>query len=139
MYQVFVYGTLKPHEAAYEKYCEPFVIATRPACMQGDLFHLPQGYPAMTTGDRWISGALLIFSEDEAIARIDQFEDYDPIRPAAANLYQRCDRSVFSPARQPLGLAWVYLMSPEHVTTFGGVRVDNGDWSKQRFAAMSGT
>ena len=139
MHPVFVYGTLKPQEAAYEKYCAPFVMFTQPATLQGDLFHLPQGYPAMTTGDRWITGTLLTFRDETAIARIDLFEDYDPARPPAANLYQRCTRSVFSTTQQPLGLAWVYLMSPERVTALGGVQVNSGVWSRQHFPSISGS
>ncbi|NEQ46893.1 MAG: gamma-glutamylcyclotransferase [Leptolyngbya sp. SIOISBB] len=136
MYPVFVYGTLKPQEAAYEKYCDPFVVSAQPAIMRGELFHLPQGYPAMTVGDRWIRGALLTFRDAAAIARIDHFEDYDPMRPPHANLYQRLRQPVFAITQQPLGTAWVYLMSPQQVCVLGGTRVDNGRWSKQLFPSI---
>jgi gamma-glutamylcyclotransferase (GGCT)/AIG2-like uncharacterized protein YtfP len=139
MHQVFVYGTLKPQEAAYEHYCQPYVIQTQPAYMQGALFHLPQGYPAMTVGDRWIAGALLTFAEAEAIARIDQFEDYDPTRISAANLYQRYTRPVFATSthHSPIGTAWVYLMLPQRVQALGGVPVDSGTWSRQQFPSIN--
>lgn len=138
MYPVFVYGTLKPQEAAYEKYCAPFVVSAQPATMRGELFHLPQGYPAMTTGRHWITGALLTFHDKSAIARIDLFEDYDPARPPAANGYQRCTRAVFSTTQQSLGWAWVYLMPYGRVTSTGGTPITNGVWSRQQYPSISG-
>ena len=136
MCKIFVYGTLKPDESAYEKYCAPHVTQTEDAVMQGQLFHLPQGYPAMTAGDLWVTGALLTLRDKAAIARIDQFEDYDPARPAASNLYQRLQRPVFSSVQQSLGTAWVYLMTPARVDTLGGVLVDTGIWSRQSFPSI---
>jgi len=133
MLHVFVYGTLKPGERAYRDYCEPYVIQTQPARMRGELFHLPQGYPAMTSGDRWIAGTLLVLADAQAIVRIDEFEDYDPTRSATLNLYQRLERPVFSATREPLGTAWVYLMAPQRVATLGGIRVVSGTWSQQDF------
>lgn len=136
MPSVFVYGTLKPQEAAYETYCAPFVVSAQPATTRGELFHLPQGYPAMTIGDHWIRGALLTFRDEAAIARIDHFEDYDPTRPPSANLYQRLRQPVFAITQQPLGTAWVYRMSPQQVCALGGTRIDNGVWSKQFFSSI---
>jgi len=135
MLRLFVYGTLKPDESAYPHYCEPYVTATQTACVRGELFHLPQGYPALTRGDRWITGALLVFRQEDAIARVDDFEDYDPTRPAAANLYERVVQPVFSTTQQPLGDAWVYLMSAQRVQTLGGSRVESGVWSQTAFEA----
>lgn len=133
MLSVFVYGTLKPQESAYPHYCEPHVEQVQVACMRGNLFHLPQGYPAMTDGDRWITGALLRFRQAEVIAAIDQFEDYDPQRPAPENLYQRRLKPVFSPTHQPLGEAWVYLMSRPQVQALGGVKVASDRWTQSAF------
>jgi len=134
MLPVFAYGTLKPDEPAYLHYCEPYLLQAQPACMRGELFHLPQGYPAMTSGDRWITGTVLVLADAQAIARIDEFEDYDPARVASVNLYQRLERPVFSMSRQPLGTAWVYLMAPPQVAALDGVRVTSGTWSHRHFS-----
>ncbi|RZM79339.1 gamma-glutamylcyclotransferase family protein [Leptolyngbya iicbica] len=136
MCKIFVYGTLKPDESAYDKYCAPYVTQTEAAFMQGQLFHLPQGYPAMTAGDRWVTGALLTFHDESAITHIDQFEDYDPYRPAENNLYQRLLCPVFSHTQEPLGTAWAYLMSPHKVQAFGGIPVATGLWSRKRFPSI---
>ncbi|MGF1459553.1 MAG: gamma-glutamylcyclotransferase [Leptolyngbyaceae cyanobacterium] len=58
MLKIFVYGTLKPSEVAFARYCQPWVIESQMAYVKGRLFHLPQGYPALTEGDRWVQGAL---------------------------------------------------------------------------------
>ncbi|MEM6836642.1 MAG: gamma-glutamylcyclotransferase family protein [Cyanobacteria bacterium P01_C01_bin.120] len=137
MHSVFVYGTLKPGEAAYAQYCQPVITQTQPALMQGQLFHLPQGYPAMTSGDRWITGALLTFRQPETLALIDQFEDYDPQLTEAENLYQRRQRPVFSVTRQPLGTAWVYIMSLSRVRELGGCLVTNDVWSRQQWPSIT--
>ncbi len=136
MCKIFVYGTLKPDESAYEKYCAPYVTQAEVALMRGQLFHLPQGYPAMTAGDLWVTGALLTLRAETAISYIDQFEDYDPDRPTTSNLYQRLQRPVFSPNQQPLGTAWVYLMTTARVDALGGARVDAGVWSRQTFPSI---
>lgn len=52
--RVFVYGTLKPGEANYKRYCAGKVIDVKIALVQGKLFALPMGYPAMTLGDRQV-------------------------------------------------------------------------------------
>jgi gamma-glutamylcyclotransferase (GGCT)/AIG2-like uncharacterized protein YtfP len=47
MISVFVYGTLKPNEANYQKYCAGKVIREIKAFTWGQLFHLSLGYPAI--------------------------------------------------------------------------------------------
>jgi gamma-glutamylcyclotransferase (GGCT)/AIG2-like uncharacterized protein YtfP len=136
MFNLFVYGTLKPDESAYAKYCAPYVMQAEAAIILGQLFHLPQGYPAMTDGDRWVTGALLTLRDETAIKQIDQFEDYDPTRPAAANLYQRLRRPVFSSTQEPLGKAWAYLMAQEQASALGGIPIEDGIWSRQKFPSI---
>ena len=137
MLTVFVYGTLKPGEAYYKPYCEPYVVTVVPALTRGCLFHLPEGYPAMTLGDGWVTGALLQLRDDQAIAHMDELEDYDPALSQADNLYIRQLRPVFSMERQPLGLAWLYWMRPERVRQSGGIPIPAGVWSRQQWPSIS--
>lgn len=137
MLTVFVYGTLKPGEAAHRRFCEPYLVTARPAWVQGHLFHLPQGYPALTEGDRWVAGALLQFHDARAIAQIDAFEDYFPDLPEADNLYVRRSRPVFSAERELLGAAWVYLMERQRVTELGGIAIPEGVWSQQHWPSIA--
>lgn len=137
MLTVFVYGTLKPGEAAHRRYCEPYLLAAQPAWVQGHLFHLPQGYPALAPGDRWVEGSLLQLRTAEAIDQIDAFEDYDPNVADDENLYVRRSHPVFSAQRQPLGAAWVYFMAPERIATLGGIAIPEGVWSGRRWGSIT--
>lgn len=136
MTALFVYGTLKPDEAAYAKYCAPYVSEVQTAQMRGELFHLPQGYPAMTDGDRWIQGALLVLKNEQALIPMDAFEGYDPALPNADNLYVRKHRPVFDMTHQSLGIAWVYLMQPDQIESLKGILLTSGFWSRQEWPSI---
>ena len=130
--RVFVYGTLKPDEAAYEKYCAGRVVAACEAIAPGQLFALPMGYPAMTTGEGWVYGFLLTFADPDILKELDEWENYDPDRPADENEYQREEIEVRGGDRQPLGQAWVYRITAEQAKRFGGVLLIEGQWSSKR-------
>jgi len=136
MFPVFVYGTLKPGESAYDTFCAPHGAEATPALTRGCLFHLPQGYPALTVGDRWVTGALLTFPDDRAIAHMDAFEDYDPARPAEHNAYIRQRQPVFAPDYTALGEAWLYVMAREQVRQCGGVWIPEGVWSRSHWPSI---
>jgi gamma-glutamylcyclotransferase (GGCT)/AIG2-like uncharacterized protein YtfP len=105
--------------------------------VRGLLFYLPQGYPALTEGNRWVEGALLYLRDEAAIAPMDAFEDYDPALPDAENLYVRRSRPVFSADHQPLGAAWVYLMAPERVAELGGIAIPSGVWRGRQWPSIT--
>jgi gamma-glutamylcyclotransferase (GGCT)/AIG2-like uncharacterized protein YtfP len=130
--QVFVYGTLKPGECNYQRYCAGFVVGAQPAVARGLLFALPVGYPAMTPGEGSVHGVLLSFASPAILRHLDELEDYDPDRPTSQNEYDRQQIEVFNPALQSLGLVWAYLMTPEKVRRIGGVPIRAGVWSAGR-------
>ncbi len=127
--RVFVYGTLKPGEVNYKRYCDRKVVNATKAFALGKLFELPQGYPAMTLGDSRVYGYLLEFSVLEVLDELDELEDYYPAKPASENLYNRQKIEVYDLQGRSLGWAWVYLMTPEMVDKLGGVLQANGWWS----------
>ncbi|MEG4284445.1 gamma-glutamylcyclotransferase [Microcoleus sp. A006_D1] len=131
--KVFVYGTLKPGECNYLRYCEGKVVDACPAIARGQLFALPIGYPAMVAGDGTICGFLLCFANSAILDDLDRLEDYDPLREPAQNEYQRqsieiCDRQLKS-----LGQAWAYLMLPDRVRALGGIWLPDGTWENRFF------
>ncbi|NJN19972.1 MAG: gamma-glutamylcyclotransferase [Leptolyngbya sp. RL_3_1] len=134
---VFVYGTLKPGEAYYQKYCQPYVQQAIPAQVQGCLYHLPQGYPALTQGENWVQGSLLKLLPDTDLSIIDQFEGYDPAQPASQNEYQRLTRPVYSLAEACLGQAWAYVMADFRVALYGGILIPEGYWSRTLWTSIS--
>jgi gamma-glutamylcyclotransferase (GGCT)/AIG2-like uncharacterized protein YtfP len=89
MLKVFVYGTLKPGEANYQRYCGFQVVDAKKAYTFGKLFALPMGYPAMTLGHSLVYGYLLTFLEQKVLNNLDILEDYQPSRQMSENLYNR--------------------------------------------------
>ncbi|MBW4615442.1 MAG: gamma-glutamylcyclotransferase [Desmonostoc vinosum HA7617-LM4] len=126
--QVFVYGTLKPGEANYQKYCASKVIDARKAFVLGKLFALPMGYPAMTLGDSQVHGYLLSFTDLGILNELDVLEDYQPTRQMSENLYTRQKIIAYEPNGLPLGWAWVYIMTLERVYQSKGVPQLDGRW-----------
>ncbi len=127
--RVFVYGTLKPGEANYQKYCADKVVDAQRATAQGQLFILLMGYPAMTPGDKQVNGYLLSFADSGILHCLDELEDYQPARKFSENLYIRQQIEVFNLQKISLAWAWVYLMTPDRVSQIGGVRQPDGWWS----------
>lgn len=136
MLKVFVYGTLKPGEAYYGQYCAPYVANVIPSLTRGCLYHLPQGYPALTVGDRWVTGTLLHFRDDTILAQMDAFEDYDPARLETENRYSRQWRPVFTPERQAIGSAWMYVMEASRVARHASIFIPEGQWSRQQWPSI---
>ncbi|MEH2171347.1 gamma-glutamylcyclotransferase family protein [Nostoc sp.] len=127
--RVFVYGTLKPGEANYKRYCASKVVDVKTALVQGKLFALPMGYPAMTLGDSQVHGYLLSFSNPKILNELDVLEDYQPNRKTPENLYNRQIIEVYEPQSLSYSWAWVYLMTLEQVEQLGGLLQPSGWWS----------
>lgn len=128
---VFVYGTLKPGESNYLRYCQGRVIAQRPAVVQGKLYDLSLGYPGLVAGDGIVQGVILSFSDPNIFIDLDQLEDYQPHRPPEENEYQRQQIPVFDLNYQPLGLVWAYLMDMTKVQVYSGVLIPDGCWKNR--------
>lgn len=126
---IFVYGTLKPGESNYQRYCAGKVLSAKRAIARGQLFDLPMGYPAMTVGDSLVHGYLLSFPDETVLPYLDLLEDYDPHRPEAENEYNRRPIETYDPTMASLCWAWVYLMSLEQIYSCGGVLLPEGWWS----------
>ncbi|MBE9216047.1 gamma-glutamylcyclotransferase [Plectonema cf. radiosum LEGE 06105] len=129
--QVFVYGTLKPGEAYYECYCSNQIINATKAYVRGELYALPQGYPAITQGNNFVYGYLLSFANNEVLNNLDQLEDYHPQKPMSENLYNRKEVEVFDLENHSLGLAWVYFMTIEQICQLKGTPQIDGWWSAE--------
>ncbi|WP_298921271.1 gamma-glutamylcyclotransferase [uncultured Nostoc sp.] len=127
--RVFVYGTLKPGEANYKKYCADKIIDVKRAFVQGKLFALPMGYPAMTLGNTQVYGYLLSFSNLRILNELDMLENYQPTRQPSENLYNRQIIEVYQLQSLSLGWAWVYLMTLDQVNQLGGFLQPDGWWT----------
>lgn len=134
---VFVYGTLKPGECNYTRYCEGRVVHQFDAMVYGDLYHLPVGYPAVTVGDRPVYGVVLCLDDLSTLHALDGLEDYDPARSPDQNEYNRNRIDVFDAQGISQGKAWIYLMDIQKVNQFGGIHLPNGIWSQAHATDLS--
>ena len=126
--KVFVYGTLKPGGASYQRYCSDYVVEAYPMLAKGQLFALPVGYPAMSMGEGWVHGFLLWFQDAKILNQLDEYEGYELGRSPQQNLYQRELIEVFNPMKKPRGFAWAYLMTSRQICHRGGVLLPEGRW-----------
>ncbi|QSJ15089.1 gamma-glutamylcyclotransferase [Nostoc sp. UHCC 0702] len=136
--RVFVYGTLKPGEANYGKYCSHKMVDAQRAFALGELFALPMGYPAMTTGEYPVHGYLLSFAEGSILDALDELEDYHPTRQISENLYNRQQVEIYNLKGLSFGYAWVYLMTLEQIYHLGGIPQPEGWWSGCGLTAKRG-
>lgn len=127
--RVFVYGTLKPGEINYQRFCTGKVIDAQKATTLGQLFALPMGYPAMTNGTEVIHGYLLTFGDSQILNVLDELEDYQRAREISINLYNRESAEVYDLKGWSLGRAWIYVMNPERVIKLGGIHLVDGCWN----------
>jgi gamma-glutamylcyclotransferase (GGCT)/AIG2-like uncharacterized protein YtfP len=124
---IFVYGTLKPGAANFDRYCGSKVITSHHAYIHGELYHFPSlGYPGAIHGARQVHGFVLSFDDRSVLLELDKLEDYDPQRQPAENDYTRELVTTYTLDRTPSSSAWAYFMNPQHIRQFGGVLLPDG-------------
>ena len=87
---IFTYGTLKPGEANFDRYCANRVVSQHPAYIHAELYHFPTlGYPGVIDSTSQVHGYVLTFAEAEILLDLDELEDYHPDRTSVENDYTR--------------------------------------------------
>lgn len=154
---IFVYGTLKPGYAAYDRLCAGQTIAEIPAIMPGYLYHLRLGYPAIaleacletqldrsplnqsqpktTVPKSCVQGYCLTFRDPRILDKLDEYEKHDwedllqvcPDHPQG-NDYSRVQEKIYTPSGQLFGPAWVYAMTLEQIDRLKGRLIHSGTW-----------
>jgi gamma-glutamylcyclotransferase (GGCT)/AIG2-like uncharacterized protein YtfP len=128
---VFVYGTLKPGEANFEPYCQGQVEHVQAAQVQGRLYALNLGYPALGQGEDWVQGVLLRSRDLNLLSRLDRLEDFQAGRSPELNEYNREWAEIWDVQGQSLGRAWVYRMAIARIQAHQGIYLPNAEWSSQ--------
>ncbi len=127
---VFVYGTLKPGECNFDRYCGDKVISSQRAYILGELYHFPLlGYPGAIHGTRQVHGFVLTLTDAAILTNLDKLEDYHPVRQPAENDYTRKLVTTYTPSGIPSISAWAYLMSADRISQWGGILVPDGWWT----------
>jgi gamma-glutamylcyclotransferase (GGCT)/AIG2-like uncharacterized protein YtfP len=127
--QVFVYGTLKPGAANFDRYCGGKVVKSQRCYTQGCLYELPSlGYPGMIHGIDRVHGFILSFNDKTILAELDELEDYDPHRQPSENDYNRELVTTYTIDGIPYLSAWAYFMNLDRIEALGGILIPNGCW-----------
>lgn len=132
MLPVFVYGTLLEGFRNHENYVKPYKHEATAATIQGEIYHLPAGYPGLLRGEQEVVGAVLSFAPEEyerALDGLDELETYygedDP-----RNEYER----IVVPATiRDTGESidvYVYRYLDQELVKQTGVYVAHGDWRR---------
>jgi gamma-glutamylcyclotransferase (GGCT)/AIG2-like uncharacterized protein YtfP len=141
---IFVYGTLQPGHSPYETLCQKHPHTIEPAIVDGELYHLPMGYPAIVIGpQKPVYGHQLRFQSLTILQILDDYEQHDPIelqhhypqldanRAMTQLAYDRQRIATFTPDGQPIGDSWIYCMTTHQITQLQGQPIPNGQWHPQ--------
>jgi gamma-glutamylcyclotransferase (GGCT)/AIG2-like uncharacterized protein YtfP len=127
--QVFVYGTLKPGAANFDRYCGDKVVKIQRGYTQGCLYEFPSlGYPGMIHGSDRVHGFILSFCDQTILTELDELEDYDPHRQPSDNEYNRELVTTYTTDGIPYLSAWAYFMNLDRIAVLGGILIPNGWW-----------
>ncbi len=126
--KVFVYGTLKPGERNYQRFCLGKVQSEIPCYTKAILYNLPLGYPAMIEGENKVQGFLLTFGNADLLNSLDRLEGYQPQRNSSLNEYYRRMVAVYNPEDEYLDEAWAYFMTLGKIKKYQGTIITSGNW-----------
>jgi gamma-glutamylcyclotransferase (GGCT)/AIG2-like uncharacterized protein YtfP len=126
---VFVYGTLKPGEINYERYCRGRIHKGQPAWVFGRLYALNLGYPALAVGSDPVWGVLLHSTDGSLLRDLDGLEGYEAGRSPDLNEYNRERAALWDELGRTLGEAWVYRMAIATIEQYQGLYIPEGQWS----------
>ncbi|KPU42409.1 gamma-L-glutamyl-butirosin B gamma-glutamyl cyclotransferase [Oxobacter pfennigii] len=104
---------------------EDSIASIRKAKTRGDLYHLPEGYPALIKGTGEVFGELIEFSSKEILKSIDCLEDY--FGPGLNNLYERVETVAELIGGEKTG-CFIYIYCNEDYAIKNGILVPKGDW-----------
>lgn len=125
--QVFVYGTLMTGQRNHG--CVARWVATaQPATVNGLLYQLPYGYPAVVQGPGKVHGELLTFAYfGDALAAMDRLEGYEG--PGQDNFYERID-AVARLQNGSVASCFMYVFAQERKgwLDLHAVLIQGGDW-----------
>ncbi len=122
---LFVYGSLLLGQRA-DGYLTG--LERWPARIQGGLYRLPAGYPALVVqkpivpGAPWVQGELVALDHPRRLKVLDLYEGVQ------RGLFRRELHQVQSGPRSTH--AWVYTMHPRHIHAARGTLLRGGDWRR---------
>lgn len=125
--RVFVYGTLMRDFKNYKRYLEGRVNRITQGQTYGELYHLPEGYPALLEGDDNIKGEIVEPVDEKLLKSLDRLEGYAKGRKN--NLYERKVKCILTENGEEIA-CWVYIYAKDRHAREKGIRITHGDWRK---------
>lgn len=123
---IFVYGTLMSGFENHQRYLDGHVLEIKKATVEGELFHLRYGYPALAPGKGRVEGELILVKDLESLLpELDELED--SFGPAEDNMYERVEvEAVTESGKKIKACAYRYARLKELDKI--GIRVEGGNW-----------
>ncbi|WP_243355727.1 gamma-glutamylcyclotransferase [Bacillus litorisediminis] len=123
---LFVYGTLRKYEANHE-YLQNSKCLANQSWVRGSLFDTGDGYPALVIDNEkeYVYGEVYEV-DDEALANIDQLEDYKADRDE--NLYDRVEIDIYTDQGAIKGITYIAGNQCSLKT-----KIELGDWRVYQF------
>lgn len=119
---VFVYGTLRKHEANHHLLSGAKCFAEQ-AWTYGRLFDTGHGYPALLHSNKEKVFGELYEIDQHQLQLLDQLEDYRG--PGGKNIYDRVKQTVYTDTASHK--AYVYFIHPDHEDLLKD-EIRSGDW-----------
>ncbi|MCL6634359.1 MAG: gamma-glutamylcyclotransferase [Peptococcaceae bacterium] len=131
---LFAYGTLMSGFGNHERYLGGRVLKIERATVEGELYHLRYGYPALVPGAGRVAGELILVKDLEALLpQLDALEDY--FGPGEDNMYERVEVEALTESGEKIR-AYTYRYARLKELEKKGLRVKGGDW--RRFLMLPG-
>jgi len=124
MTKVFVYGTLMEGYSNHG-YLKGKSILLGRGVTEGELFHLPYGFPAFIPGGGKVRGEAYEFEDKAVLNSLDRLEGYT--EGLSSGLYYREIRAVAMDGGSELD-CWVYIYNDTENALSQGIPVPYGDW-----------
>lgn len=124
--KVFVYGTLM---SGFNNHfvVSDYAISTGVGEIEGIIYHLPEGYPAIISGLGRVKGEVLTLKEvEEALKAMDILEDYKEDREN--NLYERVVVHVQTASGSVEAFCYFWPESNKKYLEETGIYIKSGSW-----------
>lgn len=123
--KIFVYGSLRTDFLNYDKVLKNRVKSTSKGKIKGELYHLPEGYPAVLPGKQWVYGEVFTLSKEKILRTLDLLEGY--LGEGQDNLYIRENHTVMLENGQEEE-CFTYIYVNQEYAKKSGKKVVDGDW-----------
>lgn len=127
MEKIFVYGSLLKDFWNHDRVLKNRVRSIEKGTIKGELYHLPAGYPAITSGSNLIHGEICTLTHSKHLKSIDLLEGYTG--NAEIDLYTREKRMV-TLQDGSVTECWVYIYMDEKYVMRKGQHIPHGNWGK---------